>query len=74
MIEKIDRLSGDGPDFDDMKEFATEQLYVCIREVKSSPDMAQPVEVEQSRRTPGLSENLKLLKTRSSGVTWHTDP
>jgi hypothetical protein len=55
---------GDGPDFDDMKEFATEQLYVCIRKVKSSPDMAQPVEVEQSRRTPGLSEKPETLENQ----------
>src|SRR5690606_28606028 len=37
MTETIDQSSADDPDFEDMKEFATEKLYACVREVKSSP-------------------------------------
>jgi hypothetical protein len=62
MIERIEQSSGDDADFDDMKEFATEQLYACIREVKASPDMTHPLEDIQTRRTDGRSEDMETLE------------
>jgi hypothetical protein len=62
MIEAIDNSSADDADFEDMKEFATEQLYACVREVKSSPDMTHPLEDVQSRRTHGRSEKPETLE------------
>ena len=62
MIEVIDRSSADDADFEDMKEFATEQLYACVRQVKSSPDMTHPLEDLQSRRTLGRSERPETLE------------
>ena len=62
MIEKIDQSSSDGPDFEDMKEFATEHLFACVRGVKASPDMTHPRENTGSRRTPGRSEEPKTLE------------
>jgi hypothetical protein len=62
MTAAIEQASVEDPDFDDMKEFATEQLYACIREVKSSPDMAQPLEDVHSRRTHGRSEESETLE------------
>ena len=62
MIQIIDRSSADDADLEDMKEFATEQLYACVREVKSSPDMTQPLEDVQARRTHGRSEKPDTLE------------
>jgi hypothetical protein len=62
IIEMIDQSSADDADFEDMKEFATEQLYACVREVKSSPSMTLPLEDVQSRRTPGRSEKPETLE------------
>jgi hypothetical protein len=62
IIEMIDQSSADDADFEDMKEFATEQLYACVREVKSSPCMTLPLEDVQSRRTPGRSEKPETLE------------
>ncbi|MBN9073017.1 MAG: hypothetical protein J0H34_15775 [Rhizobiales bacterium] len=62
MVEKIDQSVGEDADFSDMKEFATEQLYACIREARSSPDMTPPVEDVKSRRTHGRSEEPGTLE------------
>jgi hypothetical protein len=62
MIERIEQSSSDDADFDDMKEFATQQLYACIREVKASPDMTHPLEDIQTRRTEGRSEEREPLE------------
>jgi hypothetical protein len=62
MIAVIDRSSADDADFEDMKELAIEQLYACIREVRSSPDMTQPVEKVETRRTHGRSEKPETLE------------
>lgn len=62
MIERIEQSSADTPDFDDMKEFATEHLYACVREVKASPDMTHPLEDVQKRRTHGRSEETETLE------------
>ena len=62
MTETINRSSADDPDYDDMKEFATEQLYACVREAKSSPNRPHPVEDMRSRRTHGRSEKPETLE------------
>jgi len=62
MTGAIENASADDTDFEDMKEFATEQLYACVREVKSSPDMAQPLEDVHARRTHGRSEEPGTLE------------
>lgn len=62
MVKAIDESAADDADFEDMKEFATEQLYVCIREVRSSPDMTEPVEEIDARRAKGRSEKPETLE------------
>lgn len=62
MTEAINQSTGDDVDFDDMKEFATEQLYACVREAKSSPDITHPVEDIKARRTHGRSEEPETLE------------
>lgn len=62
MTGAIEHASADDTDFEDMKEFATEQLYACVLEVKSSPDMAQPLEDVHARRTHGRSEEPGTLE------------
>lgn len=62
MIERIERSSANSSDFDDMKEFAIELLYACVREVKASPDMTHPLENIQKRRTDGRSEESGTLE------------
>lgn len=62
MLLLIDESSAEDADFDDMKEFAIERLYACIQDVKSSPNMTQPLEDIQSRRTHGRSEEPETLE------------
>jgi hypothetical protein len=62
MIAKIERCRSEIADFDDMKEFATEQLYVSLREVRASPDMLHAVEHVENRRTDGRSEEPDTLE------------
>ncbi len=62
MTEAIDRSSAEDADFEDMKEFATEHLYACVREVRACPDMTHPLEDVQSRRTSGRSEKPETLE------------
>lgn len=62
MTGVIEQSSAEDADFEDMKEFATEQLYACVRDVKCSPDMTHPVEDVQSRRTHDRSEKSETLE------------
>lgn len=62
MLEVMERSCSDDPDFEDMKEFATEHLLACIREVRSSADITSAQEDVRSRRTPGRSENRETLE------------
>ncbi|PAQ10948.1 MULTISPECIES: hypothetical protein [Mesorhizobium] len=63
MIDQIEAMHDDDrANFETLKEFAIEQLYACVREVKSSPKMKQPLEETESRRTPGRSEEPKTLE------------
>ncbi|TIM33346.1 MAG: hypothetical protein E5Y69_23350, partial [Mesorhizobium sp.] len=44
MVDQIEAMQDDDrANFETLKEFAIEQLYACVREVKSSPDMKQPL-------------------------------
>lgn len=58
----IEQSSGNDPDFEDMKEFAIQQLHLCVTDVESSPDMTHPVEDVQNRRTYGRSEKSATLE------------
>ena len=62
MIDAMERSSSDDPDFEDMKEFATELLHASIREVRSAPDLSLTHEDIQARRTPGRSEKPETLE------------
>jgi len=62
MIDAMERSSSDDPDFEDMKELATEFLRTCIRDVRSASDMAAVHEDVTARRTPGRSERRETLE------------
>ncbi|WP_292602273.1 hypothetical protein [Mesorhizobium sp.] len=62
MVDQIEATHDERADFEAMKEFAIEQLYACIREVRSSPDMKQPLEETEARRTPGRSQKPETLE------------
>lgn len=62
MLDLIDHSKSDDPDFDDMKEFAAEFLYICIREVASTSDVVSTTENIEARRTPGRSEKTETLE------------
>jgi hypothetical protein len=63
MVDQIEAMQDDDrADFETLKEFAIEQLYACVREVKSSPDMKQPLEEAESRRTAGRSQRPETLE------------
>lgn len=61
-ISAIEQSSGDDPDFNDMKEFAIQQLHFCVRDTESSPDMTHSAENVQERRTHGRSEEPATLE------------
>lgn len=62
MLYAMEQSASDDPDFDDMKEFATEHLHACIREVRSASDMEAVHEDVTSRRTPDRSEKAETLE------------
>lgn len=62
MLDLMDKSPADDPDFEDMKEFATEHLLACIREVRSCADINSSAEDIRSRRTPGRSEKEETLE------------
>lgn len=62
MLDLIEKFPSDDPDIGDMKEFATEHLLGCMREVRSCADIAFSDEDVQSRRALGRSENSKTLE------------
>lgn len=62
MFDAMDRACSDDPDFEDMKELATEFLRTCIRDVRSASDMAAVHEDVTARRTPGRSERRETLE------------
>ncbi|RWE42706.1 MAG: hypothetical protein EOS78_04790 [Mesorhizobium sp.] len=62
MVGRIEATLDERPDFETMKEFAVEQLYTWVREVKASPNMKQELEKVETRRTHGRSEEPKTLE------------
>ncbi|RWM88906.1 MAG: hypothetical protein EOR84_26050 [Mesorhizobium sp.] len=62
MVDQIEAMHDERADFETMKEFAIEQLYACVREVRCSPEMKQPLEEAETRRTPGRSEEPNTLE------------
>lgn len=62
MVDRIDAMDGDDPDFSTMKEYAIQRLYNAVAEVRNHPEARQPSEDIQSRRTPGRSENPQTLE------------
>lgn len=64
MLDVMDRSPADDADFEDMKEFATEHLLACLREVRASADINSSAEDIGSRRTSGRSEKRETLETQ----------
>ncbi|MFI0847969.1 hypothetical protein [Mesorhizobium sp. IMUNJ 23232] len=62
MVDRIDAMDGDDPDFSAMKEYAIQRLYNAVAEVRNHPESRKPNEDIQSRRTPGRSENPQTLE------------
>lgn len=62
MIHSIEQSREPDADLDDVKELAIEYLYSCLREVKCSPDMKQPLENIDQRRARGRSEEKRTLE------------
>lgn len=63
MVDRIEAMHDDGrANFETLKEFAIEQLYACVREVKSSPTVKQPPKETKARRTPGRPEEPEILE------------
>lgn len=62
MVDRIDAMDSDDPDFSAMKEHAIQRLYNAVAEVRNHPETRQPSEDIQSRRTPGRSENPQTLE------------
>ena len=62
MIDRIEAHQADIPNLDDVKEFAVEQLYAAIKDVREFPDNKQPLEQVSTRRTQGRSEQSETLE------------
>ncbi|MEQ1955733.1 hypothetical protein [Mesorhizobium sp. CN2-181] len=62
MVDRLDSMEGDDPDFAAMKEHAIHRLYTALSEVRNHPESRKPEEDIQSRRTPGRSENPETLE------------
>jgi hypothetical protein len=62
MIDRIEAMHEDAPDFEMLKEFGIEQLLRAIADAKKSPDIKQPQEKMDERRTEGRSEEGRTLE------------
>lgn len=62
MIARIEAHEADIPHLDDLKEFAVEQLYAAIKDVRERPDTKLPLEEIGSRRAAGRSEDRATLE------------
>src|SRR5690606_24436094 len=56
-----ERMPGDAPNIDVMKELAIEQLFAAVKEVRANPDNKQPLEDLAARRAKGRSEQPDTL-------------
>ncbi len=61
MADHIERMPGDAPNIDVMKELAIEQLFAAVKEVRANPDNKQPLEDLAARRAKGRSEQPDTL-------------
>lgn len=62
MVDLVEQMDDDRAEFEEMKEFAIEQLFSLVKEVRSSPHSKQPSEDIKSRRTEGRSEEAGTLE------------
>lgn len=62
MADLIEETDDGRAEFDDMREFAIEQLFSITKGIRSSPDSKQPCEDIKGRRTEGRSEKAQTLE------------
>lgn len=62
MTDRIEGMREDEADFETLKEFGIEQLLRATSEVRKSPQVKQPVEKVEERRTEGRSEEEETLE------------
>ena len=62
MIDRIESFEPAVADIDNVREFAIEQLYAAMKDVREMPDNKQPVENIERRRTSGRSEDSGTLE------------
>lgn len=62
MADLIEETNDERAEFESMREFAIEQLYSVVKEVRSSPDTKQLCEDIKGRRTEGRSEEAQTLE------------
>ena len=62
MVDRIDEMESEQPNFAEMKELAISNLYVMLKSVRDHPDTKQPMEDLKSRRTQGRSEQTETLE------------
>ena len=62
MVDRIECHEAEMSNLEDVKEFAVEQLFAAIKDVRTLPDNKQPLESAAERRTPGRSENRITLE------------
>lgn len=62
MTDRIEGMHEEVPDFETLKEFGIEQLLRATAGVRKAPDIKQPVEKVEERRTEGRSEQGHTLE------------
>jgi hypothetical protein len=62
MIERIEGMDEDLPNFEVMKELAIEQLYGVLRDVRNPPVEATPASSQKRRRCQGRSDDPRELE------------
>jgi hypothetical protein len=62
MVKRIEATEFDIADLDGVREFAVEQLYAAVKDVKAMPDHKQPLEDQTFRRAKGRSEDRITLE------------
>ena len=62
MVDRIDEMESEQPNFAAMKELAISNLYVMLKSVRDHPDTKQPMEDLMRHRTQGRSEQTETLE------------
>lgn len=62
MIDRIEAFEPAVADIENVREFAIEQLYAALKDVRGMPHNKQPVENIELRRTSGRSEDSQTLE------------